>query len=156
YVSQVFSLRFADAETVAAAIRPMLSERGQVTVNRRGNSVVVVDFGSTIGRLRDVIGMLDRDNPTVRSLRLANTSAAEMARVAQNLATAIGEEGRPLIRAVPVASSNMLVLRGDERALDQLVPLIQELDTRANYQAGVSVIPLRYAVAADLVPILQQ
>ncbi|HEX8902151.1 type II secretion system secretin GspD [Vitreimonas sp.] len=156
YVSQVFSLRFADAETVAAAIRPMLSERGQVTVNRRGNSVVVVDFGSTIGRLRDVIGTLDRDNSTVRSLRLENTSAAEMARVAQNLATAIGEEGRPLIRAVPVASSNMLVLRGDERALDQLVPLIQELDTRANYQAGVSVIPLRYAVAADLVPILQQ
>ena len=156
YVSQVFTLRFADAETVAAAIRPMLSERGQVTVNRRGNSVVVVDFGSTVGRLRELIGTLDRDNSTVRSLRLENTSAAEMARVAQNLATAIGEEGRPLIRAVPVASSNMLVLRGDERALDQLVPLILELDTRANYQAGVAVIPLRYAVAADLVPILQQ
>ena len=45
YVSQVFSLRFADAESVANAIRPMLSERGQATVNRRGNSLVVVDFG---------------------------------------------------------------------------------------------------------------
>jgi general secretion pathway protein D len=156
YVSQVFTLRFADAESVSAAIRPLLSERGQVTVNRRGNSLVVVDFGSTMGRLRDVISRLDRDNSALRSVQLRNTSAVEMSRVAQNLATAVGEEGRPLVRAVPVASSNVLVLRGDERALNELVPLIEELDARANYQAGVTVFPLRYAVAADLVPILQQ
>ncbi|MBY0562953.1 MAG: type II secretion system secretin GspD [Hyphomonadaceae bacterium] len=156
YVSQVFSLRFADAESVAAALRPMLSERGQVTVNRRGNSIVVVDFGSTIQRLRDVIARLDRDTSSMRTVRLRNTSAAEMARVAQSLATAIGEEGRPLVRAVPVPSSNTLVLRGDEHALDQLLPLIRELDTQADYQSGVSVIPLRYAVAEEVAPILQQ
>ena len=156
YVSQVFSLRFADAESVAAALRPMLSERGQVTANRRGNSLVVVDFGSTIGRLRQVIDRLDRDTSSVRSVQLRNTSAAEMSRVALSVATAIGEEGRPLVRAVPVASSNVLVLRGDTQTLDQLAPLIEELDARANFQASVSVIPLRYAVASELVPILQQ
>jgi len=156
YVSQVFTLRFADAESVAAAIRPMLSERGQATVNRRGNSLVVVDFGSTVGRLRDVITRLDRDTSSLRTIQLRNTSAAEMARVAQNLATAIGEEGRPLVRAVPVTSSNVLVLRGDQQALDQLAPMIAELDDQAQLQAGVSVVPLRYAVAAELVPILQQ
>lgn len=156
YVSQVFSLRFADAESVAAALRPMLSERGQVTVNRRGNSLVVVDFGSNIQRLRDVIARIDRDNSSIRSVQLRNTPAAEMARVAQNLATAVGEEGRPLVRAVPVSSSNTLVLRGDERALDELIPLLRELDTQADQQAGVTVIALRYAVAEELAPILQQ
>lgn len=156
YVSQVFSLRFADAESVAAALRPMLSERGQVTANRRGNSLVVVEFGSTMGRLRDVIGRLDRDTSELRSIQLRNTSAAEMSRVALSAATAIGEEGRPLVRAVPVTSSNVLVLRGDAQMLDQLAPMIEELDARADFQAGVTVIPLRYAVAAELVPILQQ
>ncbi len=156
YVSQVYSLRFADAESVAAAIRPMLSERGQATVNRRGNSVVVVDFGSTISKLRDVIDKLDLDNSNLRSLPLRNTSAVEMARVAQTLATAIGEEGRPLVRAVAVTSSNVLVLRGDQRALDQLIPMIQDLDARADFKAGVSVIQLRYAVASEIAPILQQ
>lgn len=156
YVSQVFSLRFADAESVAAALRPMLSERGQVTANRRGNSLVVVEFGSTMGRLRDVIARLDRDTSELRSIQLRNTSAAEMSRVALSAATAIGEEGRPLVRAVPVASSNVLVLRGDAQMLDQLAPMIEELDARADFQAGVTVIPLRYAVAAELVPILQQ
>jgi general secretion pathway protein D len=156
YVSQVFTLRFADAESIANAIRPVLSERGQVTVNRRGNSVVVVDFGATVDRVRQVISRLDRDNSALRSVQLRNTSAAEMARVAQNLATAVGEEGRSLVQAVPVASSNMLVLRGDSQTLDQLMPLIQELDQRADFQSAVQVIPLRYAVAEELVPILQQ
>jgi len=156
YVSQVFSLRFADAESVANAIRPLLSERGQVTVNRRGNSVVVVDFGSTITRVRDTISRLDRDNSAIRTIQLRNTSAAEMARVAQTLASAVGEEGRSMIQAVPVTSSNMLVLRGDNQTLDQLQPLIIELDQRADFQAAVQVIPLRYAVAEEVVPILQQ
>lgn len=156
YVSQVFTLRYADAESVANALRPVLSERGQATVSRRGNSIVVVDFGATIDRVRQIVARLDRDNSDLRSLQLRNTSAAEMARVAQNLATAVGEEGRSMVQAVPVASSNMLVLRGDTQTLDQLVPLIQELDQRADFQAAVQVIPLRYAVAEEVVPILQQ
>jgi general secretion pathway protein D len=158
YVTHVFSLRFADAESVANAVRPMLSERGQATVNRRGNSVVVVDYGSTISRLTDVIGRLDRDTSTYRTVRLRNTSAAEMGRVAQSLATAVGDtpSSAAMLQAVPVRSSNSLVLRGDQRMLDQIIPLIQELDASADHQSGVQVIPLVYAVAEDLVPILQQ
>jgi general secretion pathway protein D len=158
YVSQVFSLQFADAESVAAAVRPMLSERGQVTANRRSNSLVVVDYGSTIRRLQDIVGRLDRDNSTMRTVRLHNTSAAEMARVAQSLATAVGDEanGRSAIQAIPVTSSNSLVLRGDQRLLEQISPLINELDSQADMQAGVQVIALKYAVAEDLVPVLQQ
>ncbi len=158
YVTQVFSLRFADAEAVANTIRPMLTERGQATANRRGNSLVVVDYGSSIARLTDVIGRLDRDTSTYRTLRLRNTSAAEMARVAQSLVTAVGDNAgeRTLMQAVPVRSSNSLVLRGDARMLDQIVPLLEELDVGADTQSGVQVIALRYAVAEDLVPILQQ
>jgi general secretion pathway protein D len=156
YVSQVFRLRFADAESVANAIRPLLSERGQATVNRRGNSLVVVDFGSTIARVRQVVERLDSDSSSMRSLPLRNTSAAEMARVAENLARAVGEDGRSMVQAVAVASSNVLVLRGDARLLDQIVPLIEDLDQRADYQAAIQVIPLRYAVAEELTPILQQ
>lgn len=156
YVSQVFTLRYANAESVANALRPMLSAQGQATANRAGNSVVVVDFGSTINRISEVIARLDRDTSTLRSIQLRNTSAAEMARVAGELASAIGDEGRALVQAVPVASSNMLVLRGDQQSLDRLAPLIEELDQRADFQAAVQVIPLRYAVAEEIVPILQQ
>lgn len=157
YTTQVFTLRFADAESVANAIRPMLSARGQATVNRRGNSVVVVDYGSTISRLSTVVARLDQDNSSYRSIRLRNTSAAEMARVAQSLTSSAGESSASaLVQAVPVASSNTLVLRGDERMVAQVAALIDDLDNGANFDAGVQVIPLRHAVASELVPILQQ
>lgn len=155
YVAQVFTLRFADAEAVAAAIRPILSERGQVTANRRANSIVVVDYGSTITRLQDIIGRLDADTSEFRTVRLRNTSAVEMARVAQGLAG--GEDGaRALVQVVPVVSSNTLVLRGDPRAIERLAPMLEELDSGASFEAGVQVIRLRYAVAEELVPVLQQ
>jgi general secretion pathway protein D len=157
YVTQVFPLRFSDAESVAAAVRPMLSENGQVNPNRRGNSIVVVDYGSTIARLRDVIARLDRDSSNTRTIRLNSTSAAEMARVAESLGRTVGGgDERSVVQAVAVPSSNTLLLRGDAQTIAQIAPLIEELDAAADFQAAVQVIPLRYAVAEDLVPILQQ
>ena len=156
FVTQVFSLHFADAESVANALRPMLSERGQVTTSRRGNSVVVVDYGSTIDRVRSIVGQLDRDNSEFRSVRLRNTSASEMAALARSLSAPAGSENGSLVSAVAVQSSNTLILRGDARAIDDIARLVGDLDSDADFEAGVQVIPLRYAVAEELVPILQQ
>ncbi|MFZ4121838.1 MAG: type II secretion system secretin GspD [Caulobacterales bacterium] len=158
YVTQVFQLQFADAESVAATVRPMLSERGQVSASRRGNSVVLVDYGSTVTRLRDVIGQLDRDTSSFRSIRLRNSAASDMARLALSMATAVGEETgtRSLLQATPVQSSNTLVLRGDPALLDRLAQVLGELDAAAINDAAVQVIPLQYAVASELVPVLQQ
>jgi general secretion pathway protein D len=157
YVTQVFRLEFADAEAVATALRPLLSERGQATANRRGNTLIVVDYGSTVTRVGQVIERLDADTTQFRSIRLNNVSAAEMARLAQSMATAVGEDAgaRTLLQATPVASSNTLVLRGDPRLLDRIVPVITELDANAQIDSAVQVIPLRYANAEELAPVLQ-
>lgn len=158
YVTQVFRLNFADAESVATALRPMLSERGQATASRRGNTLIVVDYGSTVSRLGDVISRLDVDTTTFRSLRLQNTSAAEMARLAQSMAAAVGDDAgaRPLLQATPVVGSNTLVLRGDAALLDRVMPVLQDLDASAQVDSAVQVIALRYAIAQELVPVLQQ
>lgn len=157
YITQVFSLKFADADAISAALKPMLSERGQVTSLRRGNAVVAVDFGSNVARMRDVIAKLDQDTSSVRTVRLRNTAATEMARVAQQLATGVGDDSgaRSLIQAVAVNSSNAVVLRGDQQVLNRIAPMLEQLDSQADFRSGVQVIPLRYAVAEDLVPVLK-
>ncbi len=157
YVTQVYRLEFADAEAVATALRPLLSERGQATANRRGNTLIVVDYGSTVSRVGDVIERLDVDTTQFRSIRLQNISSVEMARLAQSMATAVGEDAgaRTLLQATPVAASNTLVLRGDPQLLDRIIPVIQELDANAQIDSAVQVIPLRYAIAEELVPVLQ-
>jgi general secretion pathway protein D len=155
YVTQVFTLRYADSESLANAIRPMLSPRGQVTATRRGNALVVVDFGGTVRRVQEAISQLDQDNSTYRTIRLRNTSAAEMAQVAQGLLAGEGANSS-LIQIVPVASSNTLVLRGDQRTLDRYAPLLQELDVGADFRSAIKVIPLKYAVADEVLPVLAQ
>lgn len=153
YITQVFPLKFAESESVANAVRPLLSPRGAITAVRRGNSVVVVDFGSTLLRVRDVIQNLDRDSTALRSVRLSNTSATEMARALQSVVTA---DGASSLQIVPIASSNTIVLRGEPVLLDRYAPLLQQLDVQADFRRGVTVIPLTYAVADEIVPILQQ
>ncbi len=153
YVTQVFSLKHAESESVATAIRPLLSMRGAATSIRRGNSIIVVDYGATLVRVREVIQTLDRDNTELRSIRLSNTSASEMVRSMQSIITA---DGGPAVQIVALAASNTVVMRGEPALLDRYAPLLQELDVQADFRRGVVVIPLTYAVAEEVVPILQQ
>jgi len=153
YVTQVFQLKYADSDSVANAIRPILSARGAATSVRRGNSLIVVDYGSNLTRLRDVIASLDRDGTALRTIRLNNTSASEMARALQSVLTA---DGATAIQIVPLQASNSIVLRGEPVLLDRYAPLLQDLDVQADFRRGVSVIPLTYAVADEVLPILQQ
>jgi general secretion pathway protein D len=136
----------------------MLSERGQVTASKRGNALVVVDYGSTVQRIGEIIGRLDQDGSTVRTVKLSNSSATEMARLAQSMAAGVGEDAntRGMLQAAPIASSNTLVLRGDKDLIDRIAPVIEQLDAGARIDSGVQVISLRYALAEDLVPVLQQ
>lgn len=153
YVIDVIPLSHADAENVAAAIRPVLSARGSATTIRRGNSLVVVDFGSTVMRLRTIIKNLDRDPTELRSVRLTNSSAAEMARALQAVLTT---EGQQQLQVVPIPSSNTIVLRGETGALNRYAGLLQELDVQATTRRDVVVLPLKFAVAEEVLPILQQ
>ncbi|HPN04314.1 MAG TPA: type II secretion system secretin GspD [Hyphomonadaceae bacterium] len=153
YVIDVIPLSHADAENVAAAIRPVLSARGSATTIRRGNSLVVVDFGSTVMRLRTIIKNLDRDPTELRSVRLTNSSAAEMARALQAVLTT---EGQAQLQVVPIPSSNTIVLRGENSALNRYAGLLQELDVQATTRRDVVVLPLKFAVADEVLPILQQ
>jgi general secretion pathway protein D len=55
-----------------------------------------------------------------------------------------------------VESSNSLVLRGDPDAIARVLPLISELDRRAESSDDVRVVRLQHANAEQLLPVLQQ
>lgn len=153
YVLDVIPLHYADAENVASALRPILSARGSATTIRRSNSLVVVDYGSTVMRLRSVVKDLDRDPTELRSVRLTNSSAAEMSRALQTVLTT---DGQTTIQVVPIPSSNTIVLRGETSAINRYAGLLQELDVQATTRRDVVVLPLKFAVAEEVLPILQQ
>lgn len=59
-ITEVFSLNYASAKDVPAAIQEMLSDRGSVKYDERANLVIVTDIATNIYKIRQVIEKLDR------------------------------------------------------------------------------------------------
>ena len=57
--TEVFSLNYADAANVPAAIEEMLSDRGSVKFDQRANLIIVTDIPTNIYKIKQVIEKLD-------------------------------------------------------------------------------------------------
>jgi len=59
-VTEVFSLNYANAGDVPAAIEEMLSDRGSVKFDERANLVIVTDIPTNIYKIKQVIEKIDK------------------------------------------------------------------------------------------------
>lgn len=55
FVTEIIRLRAIDAASAVETVRPLVSTQGSVTANRAGNSIVVVDFGDNVRRIREIV-----------------------------------------------------------------------------------------------------
>lgn len=157
FATEVFQLRNIDAASAAETIRPLVGPQGQVLANAGANSVVVADFADNLARIRALIGRIDVDRTGFEVVTLENSSAREIAAVLQTvLAPPGGQPGQGMVSVTPVESSNSVVLRGDPAAVARVLPLIEDLDRRAQSADDVKVVFLEHADAEALLPVLQQ
>jgi len=157
FSTEVFQLRNIDAAAAAETIRPLVGAQGQVLANPGANSVVVADFADNLVRIRALIGRIDVDRTGFEVVTLQNSSAREIAAVLQTvLAPPGGQPGTGMVSVTPVESSNSIVLRGDPTAMARILPLIGDLDRRAESADDVKVVFLQHADAEALLPVLQQ
>jgi type IV pilus assembly protein PilQ len=63
--TQVYTLSYARAETAAAIITPLLSERGKVQVDTDGNQLIILDVPARFSDIEKVIAKLDLQIPQV-------------------------------------------------------------------------------------------
>lgn len=64
-ITEVFSLNYADAQNIPAAIQEMLSDRGKVKYDERTNIVIVTDIPTSVYKIRKVIDQLDAQTKQV-------------------------------------------------------------------------------------------
>ncbi len=158
-VTQIIRLRHADAREAAATLSQLISERGVVSPVRSGNSVIIVDSADNVKRLREVLSEIDRDTTVYRTVTLENASATEVARVVQNMAQEISEEGAvsaSKVSVVPVAASNSILIRAEPQILNRLVSVVTELDRVGKAQSDLSVITLNHADAEEMSKLLKE
>jgi len=163
-VTEIVRLRAIDAPSAVETIRPLISPQGSVTANRAGNSLVIVDFGDNIRRVREVLRRIDQDSASTVVVPLRNAGAREIAQsLGQLVGGAVGGAGQggaaaagPAASIVAVDSSNSIVLRGDASTVSRLAAVARDLDTRAANGTEVRVFWLQNADAELLLPVLQQ
>ncbi|MEM8988528.1 MAG: type II secretion system secretin GspD [Pseudomonadota bacterium] len=158
FVTEVVKLNNFEASAAVGMIKPIVDRQGHVAANPRVNAVVIADYASNMGRIRQVLRELDRDNSVIETIALKNTSAQEMARIASSLGgRGASEDGRGggNISFVAVDSSNSLVIRGDSVSVSRMRRIVEDLDRRGESSQNTSVIYLKYADAEELAPILE-
>jgi len=159
FATEVFRLRTLDAASAVDMLKPLIGPQGQVVANPRGGAIVVADYADNVRRIRALLAQVDQDRASVHTVTLANSSAREIAQVINEIMAAPGADGkggRAAVTVVAVESSNSVLLRGDSDAVQRLLPIITDLDRRAESSDDVRVVFLRHANAEQMLPVLQQ
>lgn len=158
YVTKIVRLRHVDAREAAANLAQITSERGVVTAVRTGNSVILVDTVDNVARLETVLQQIDRDTSVYRTIALEYASATDVARVLNELAQEISEEGggrsRPSV--VAVEASNSVLVRAEPTMIDRMAAIVAELDQFGEQTSGIEHIYLRHGDAESIATILRE
>ena len=158
YVTQIVRLKYIDAREAAANLAQIIGNNGVVSPMRSGNSIIIVDTAANAQRLQNVLRELDRDTTIYRTIALNHASAADAARVVQELAQEIAEEsgqGGGNFSVVPIEASNSILLRAEPTLVRRLESVVSEIDRFGQNASDLSVVYLNHADAEDLAPLLE-
>jgi general secretion pathway protein D len=159
FSTQVVRLGTLDARSAAEALKPLIGRQGVVVPSARGNLLIIADYADNLRRIRGLLAEIDRAGGVTETVTLRASSAREMAEILDSLLKAPGADAQlrnGLVSIVVVESSNTLILRGEAQVVRPLLPIIEDLDRRAEGAGDVRVVRLQFADAQQLVPVLQQ
>lgn len=159
FSTQVFRLHTLDARSAADALKPLIGRQGVVLPSSRGNLLIIADYSDNLRRIRNLLAEIDRAGGVTETVTLRASSAREIAEVLNTLLKGPGADLQArngLVSIIVVESSNSIILRGEAEAVRPLLPIIADLDRRAEGAGDVRVVQLQHADAAQLVPVLRQ
>ena len=159
FLTQVFRLRNTSARDAVRAIGPMISASGAANAVEGGNLIVVVDFASNVQAVEQALRAMDVDNSTVEMVVLENIPAEDLVAIVERLRTrtAQGEDDRAFaVTVAAVPASNALLLRGEPRAVGEMIALARRIDAVSASNQSFRVIYLDHAEGEQLLPILEQ
>lgn len=159
FLTSVFRLTNTSARDAVRAIGPMISGNGAANAVEGGNLIVVVDFASNVEAVEEALRAMDVDRSTVEMLVLENIPAEDMVSIVERLRTrtAQGEDDRAFaVTVAAVPASNALLMRGEPRAVGEMIALARRVDAVSASNQSFRVIYLDHAEGEQLLPILEQ
>ncbi len=158
FVTEIIKLNNVAAIDVAQMVKPIADSQGQIVANATANAIVVVDYASNITKIRALVDSIDRDRTLVESIPLRNVPAVEMESILTRLQGPQAENtpGRVNFSAIASATSNAIIVRGDEVSVARAKRVALELDATDPVRDNIRIVTLNNADAAEIVPILER
>lgn len=156
-VTRVVELKYVSATEMSQLLRPLAPQQATLSPHAGSNSLLITDRAGNVERLVSLIRRIDTSSDAaVEVIELRHASAAEVARTLSTLDAGATPAGAPGGTAKLIADdrTNSILLSGDRTQRLRLRGLIAHLDTPLDGGENTQVVYLRYAKAADLVPIL--
>jgi general secretion pathway protein D len=156
--------RVIQVENVSAAqlvpiLRPLVPQQGHLAAYPPTNVLVISDRAANIERLVQIIQGIDRaSNEEVDVVALRHASASEVVRTLTALEQRGAKAAEPVTESIQLVAderTNSILMSGGRAARMRLHALIAQLDTPLESGGNTHVVYLRYAQAADLVPVLK-
>lgn len=160
-VTVVVPLEHVQAVNLVPILRPLLPQQAHLAAQTESNMLVVADSSANVERLLRVVRRLDRRNTQdIEIIRLQHAEAEDVITLIESIETANGSatdtKSQLQLPIVADPRTNSIMLGGDSKVeKERLRLLISHLDTPVVGNETIEVIYLKYATAAELVPVLQ-
>ena len=141
-------------EEVLPMLKPIVGRQAHISTIPSINSILLVDRGSNVDRIRSLIADLDQNNSArVTILKLKNLSAVEAVRILDKLKA----QNNPTINkftAIPFSPTNSVIISASDFITNNISSTLNSLDADITSDDSVDVIYLKYAKATDISSIL--
>lgn len=159
FVTQAFRLEHFSAVEAAKMVKPLLGPQGRVVASPASNVLIVVEYGSNMGMVQNLLTAVDKDEAVTRTIALQTVPVGEMQAILAELQNIGGEAERSIagrLSAIASPASNSIILRGEAGAVERAAALVAELDTSSPLRKDTRVLNLSHADAVLIEPILRQ
>ena len=154
FETAVIPLINRSSEEILPMIKPITGRQSHLSNITSINSILLVDRASNVGRIRNLLNDLDKNNTAkISILKLNNLSSIEAVRILDRLKT----QNNPTINqfiAIPFTPSNSVILSANDLITNNITNTLNSLDQDIMSDDSMDVIYLKYAQAKDISAIL--
>ena len=156
-VTAVIPIQHASSAELVPLLRPLLPQEAHLAASALSNTLVISDTSANVDRVSRIIRQIDKDTTTeIEVVTLEYAEARSLISILQALQPTKNPSTASQLLLTADERTNSILIGGSTAARVRVRELIRQLDKPASESGSrVEVIYLKYATAADLLPVLQ-
>lgn len=158
-VTRVVPAQNVDSAELVKILRPLIPQYGHIASVAQPNVVIISDHADNILRLQEIIGQIDvADEEQVVVVPLKHAWVGGVVAMLEEVAPeqlAQNTPGPQRIKLVANERNNSLLVKGQPRAVAEIIELVEKLDQPATATGSTQVIYLKHADATKVAELLE-